>query len=281
MTMRALGLALLVALALIGGVALGWALKPDPPPLPPPPPPPRGSTPALDSLSALVSARRAAFERLPAPTSAEEGALRRPRTPPYSEHLEWADSLGVEPLDGEGELAGHLAAGRLVPLVDTEFYTVRVLEHSKPFVLPRLRDELDGVGRAFQAELARQGLPPYRFTVSSALRTSDLQRDLGRSNRNATSGTSSHEYGASADIVTFRYSLQPSAVDSLQVPYADPETERAQRWATQWSDDLGRANWDPLFGVMARVLGERQRAGRLLVLLEAEQPVFHITVSDR
>ena len=276
--MRALGLVLLVSLAVAGGAALGWAFKPDPPP---PPPPPPGRQPALDSLADLVAARRAALERLPQATSDEENALRRPRTPRYSEHLEWADSLGVDPLAGEGELSGHLASGALVPLVDTEYYVVRVLEHSKPFVLPRLRDELATIGRAFQSELARRGLPPYRFVVSSALRTADLQRDLGRTNRNAAGGTSSHEYGASVDIVTFRYALQPSPLDSLEVPFRDPELARAQGWAGQWSDDLGRAHWDGLFGVMVNVMRERQQSGRLLVLLEAEQPVFHITVSDR
>ena len=276
--MRALGRVLLAGLAIAGGAALGWTLKPDPPP---PPPPPPGRQPALDSLSDLVTARRAALERLPQPTSAEENALRPPRTPRYSEHLEWADSLGVDPLSGESELAEHLASGALVPLVDTEFYVVRVLEHSKPFVLPRLRDELATIGRAFQSELARRGLPPYRFAVSSALRTADLQRDLGRTNRNAAGGTSSHEYGASVDIVTFRYALQPSPSDSLDVPFRDPQLVRAQRWASQWTDDLGRAYWDGLFGVLVNVLRARQQSGELLVLLEAEQPVFHITVSDR
>lgn len=275
--MRILGILVLLVVALGGGGALGWALKPDPPP---PPPPPAGDKPALDSLDALLTARRAALERLPPPTSDEENSLRRPRTPSYSVHLEWADSLGIDPLTSEGELSGHLAAGRLVPLVDSEYYTVRVLEHSKPFILPRLRDELARIGRAFQDELAEAGLPPYRFTVSSALRTADLQRDLSRSNRNATSGASSHEYGASVDIVTFRYTLRPSRADTLDVPFADPDFARAQRWATDWSDDFGRAYWDPLFGVMVRVLRERQRSGQLLVLLEAEQPVFHITVAD-
>lgn len=274
---QVLGILVLLGAALASGAALGWALKPDPPP---PPLPPLGETPALDSLAALVLQRRASFERLPPPLSDDENALRRPQTPSYSVHLEWADSLGVEPFAGELELADHLRAGRLVPLVDTQYYTVRVLEHSKPFVLPRVREELAQIGRAFQNELAKAGLPPYRYTVSSALRTADLQRSLSRSNRNATSGTSSHEYGASVDIVTFRYTLQPSTADTLQVPFSDNEIPRAQRWATEWSDDLGRAYWDPLFGVMARVLRERQRSRDLLVLLEAEQPVFHITVAD-
>ena len=134
------------------------------------------------------------------------------------------------------------------------------------------------MGQRFQAALAAAGLPPYRVTVSSALRTADLQRELGETNRNATSGRSSHEYGASVDLVYTRYSLRPSAADTLAIPFDDAGTPRAQRLATRWADDLAGTYNDRLFGVLARVLYDMQREGRLLVLLEDEQPVFHITL---
>lgn len=268
----------LVGAALAVGLGLGWLAHDAALPEPPPPPPSAGSTPALDSLDAVVLRLRGRLEQLREPTSDEENSLRRPRTPSYREHLEMADSLGVPPLRSERDLAGHLRAGRLVPLVDNEFYLVRVLEHSKPFVLPSLHERLDEVGRRFQAALTAEGLPRYRYTVSSALRTADLQRALGQTNRNATSGTSSHEYGASADIVYSRYALAPSAVDTLDVPFSDGEVGRAQRIYSQWANDLAGTYDDRLFGVLARVLGEMQREGRLLVLLEDEQPVFHVTV---
>ena len=271
--------ALLALAALALGLGLGWALHPRAQ-APPPPPPRAGSTPAVDSLDAFVLRLRGRFEQLRETTSDEENRLRRPRTPSYTEHLEMADVLGVPPLRGEGDLARHLRAGRLVPLADNEHYVVRVLEHSKPFVRPLLRDRLDEVGRRFQAGLAEAGLPPYRFTVSSALRTADLQRDLGRTNRNATAGRSSHEYGASADIVYTRFALWPTAADTLAVPAGDPALARVQRLATRWADDLAGAYDDRLFGVLARVLGAMQDEGRLLVLLEDEQPVFHVTLDQ-
>lgn len=265
--------------ALALGFGLGWVFHTQTAP-PPPAPPPAGQTPAIDSLDALVARLRGRFEQLRETTSDEENRLRRPRTPSYTEHLEMADSLGVPPVRGEGDLDGHLRAGRLVPLVDTEHYLVRVLEHSKPFVRPGLRDRLGEVGQRFQASLAEAGLPPYRFVVSSALRTADLQRSLGQTNRNATSGRSSHEYGASADIVYTRYAFWPIAADSLVVPYADPALPVARRLALRWADDLAGTYDDRLFGVMARVLGEMQDEGRLLVLLEDEQPVFHVTLDQ-
>ena len=264
--------------ALALGLGLGWALRGPAEPAPPPPPPAAGSTPALDSLDAHVLRLRGRFEQLRETTSDEESGLRRPRTPSYREHLERADSLGVPPLRGETDLARHLRTGRLVPLVDTEHYVVRVLEHSKPFVRPLLRDRLREVGERFQAGLAEAGLPPYRFTVSSALRTADLQRALGQTNRNATAGRSSHEYGASADIVYTRYAIGLGDANPLAVPFADPSLPRAQRMALRWADDLAGAYDDRLFGVLARVLGAMQDEDRLLVLLENEQPVFHLTI---
>lgn len=264
--------------AMCVGAGLGWAANEAVRPPSPPPLPVTRSTPAFDSLDAALLRLRGHLEAYREPTADEEDGLRRPRTPSYTEHLEMADSLGVPPVGSEAALARYLRAGRLVPLVDTEYYTVRILEHSKPFVLPVLHDRLDEVGLRFQATLDAAGLPRYRFTVSSALRTADLQEDLGRSNRNATSGRSSHEFGASVDLVYTRYSLQPSPTDTLDVPFSDPEAERAQRIYSRWANDLAGAYDDRLFGALARVLGEMQREGKLLVLLEDEQPVFHITL---
>ena len=264
--------------ALVLGLGLGWSLHRQLQPPPPPPPPSAGMTPAVDSLASYVTRLRSRFEQLREPTSGEENRLRRPATPSYTEHLDRADSLGVPPLDSEAELATHLRTGRLVPLVDNEFYVVRILEHSKPFVRPVLRERLDEVGRRFQTALADAGLPPFRVTVSSALRTADLQRDLARTNRNATSGRSSHEYGASVDLVYTRYALWPTASDTLQVPFTDPAIPKAQRLASRWADDLAGTYDDRLFGALARVLGEMQDEGLLLVLLEDEQPVFHLTL---
>ncbi len=269
---------LLALAALALGLGLGWVLRPQPEA--PPPAPRAGSTPAVDSLDAFVLRLRGRFEQLRETTSDEEGRLRRPRTPSYTEHLDMADSLGVRPLRGEGDLARHLRAGRLVPLVDNEHYVVRVLEHSKPFVRPLLRERLNEIGRRFQAQLAEAGLPPYRFTISSALRTADLQRALGQTNRNATAGRSSHEYGASADLVYTRFALWPTAADTLAVPVGDPALPRVQRLATRWADDLAGTYDGRLFGVLARVLGAMQDEDQLLVLLENEQPVFHVTLDQ-
>lgn len=255
--------------------AVGWFARQET--TPPPPLPPPVSRPAMDSLDARLTRVRGALERLPEPTSDEDASLRRPQTPSYSEHLRMSDSLGIRPLRSEAALDAHVRRGSLVPLVDTEWYAVRILEHSKPFVRPLLLERLQEVGQRFHEALAEAGLPRYRYVISSALRTSDLQEDLASFNRNATSSRSSHEYGVSVDIVYTDYALTPSAADSLSA--FDGDLPRAQRMGLRWTEDLGRAYYSHLFGAMARVLIEMQRDERLLVLLESEQPVFHITLA--
>lgn len=79
-------------------------------------------------------------------------------------------------------------------------------------------------------------------------------------------------------MVYTRFALRPSAADTLALAADAPESARAQRLASRWAHDLAGTYDDRLFGALTRVLTEMQREGRLLVLLEDEQPVFHLTL---
>jgi hypothetical protein len=271
--------AIIGALAL--GVAGGWlgrdALRPPPPA--PPARPDAAAAAGLDSLNARARAVRARFERVREPLPDEEAALRRPRAAPYRDHLDLADSLGVGPVTSAAEIDRLAAGGRLVPLGESEFYTIRILEHSAPFVTPDTRALLDDIGRRFRDALDEEGLPHYRLTVSSATRTPAFQEDLRSTNRNATTGTSSHEYGVSFDLVYTRWRYAPAAGDSLARGLANQD--RLDALLIDRLDALGAQYADRLFGVLTRVLIDVQERGDALVLLEAEQPVFHVTVARR
>ena len=264
--------AVFLFIGLVIGIAASWLFF-----FSEPPATPLEAQGALEELQEHLRSTRAHFERLQTPTSAEENALRRPQTPPYSEHLEIADSLGLDPVTGESDIYRYLRSDDLVPLVETEFYTVMVLEHSAPFVTPPMKVLLDEIGQRFQAGLEAHDLPMYRFTISSATRTAELQADLRTGNRNAAPGTSSHEYGMSVDIVNFRYAYAPADPDLIVIGDGDL-SERINRQLTESYRAYGGLYWDHLFGLMTRVLNDLQQEGRVLVLLEAEQPVFHITV---
>ncbi|MEM6784221.1 MAG: DUF5715 family protein [Bacteroidota bacterium] len=232
---------------------------------------------ALDSLDAAMRARHAALERIrPLDNEEERRLMFRPYRPTYSAHVAAGRRLGIAPISSDAELQRHIGTGRLVPLVDTEHYTVVVLEHSTPFVTPATVEALAEVGRRFQARLAESGLPPFRYAISSALRTGASQADLRRVNRNAAPGTSSHEYGTCVDLVYTRYFYHPTEPDSAATPL-DAFVHRARERETAL---LTGAYWDHLSGLMGRVLAEMQAEGTWHVLLEQQQPVYHITLNQ-
>lgn len=267
-------------LAAVSGAGLGWLLHGDPPP-PPSVPAEDHAGPALDSLQATLARTRARFERLPPPSSDEENALRRPETPRYQVHLDRAEEIGVERVLRIPQMDSLVAAGRLVPLVDTEHYVVRALEYSAPFVTPDLAALLAEIGARFSAGLKEHGLPPYRFVVSSALRTPALQESLRETNRNAAPAASSHEYGVSVDLVIWRYAHAPDRTEALTLSPGTPHAEAYRALLDEAHTAYGYRYWDHLFGLMTRLLTDLQRRGDVLVLLEDEQPVFHLTVARR
>ena len=133
---------------------------------------------------------------LPVMTPAREEALRRFRN---ASHVASARDLGVRVAD---RLARDslLAAGRLVQLEDSTAHWIVRPGVSPAYVVPHVPVLLEQLGGRFQARLAEMGLPPYRIEVTSALRTSQRQARLRRSNPNAAAGVSSHEFGTTVDL---------------------------------------------------------------------------------
>lgn len=130
-------------------------------------------------------------------TREERAALRQDVN---AEQLAAAQSGGVR-ASGEGEVARLRRSGRLVELEDTTSYWVlRDLTHSVPLSTPSARGMLLEASRRFQARMDEMGLPRFRLTVTSVLRTDESQASLRQSNANAAAGVSTHEYGTTMDI---------------------------------------------------------------------------------
>ena len=213
---------------------------------------------------------------LPVMTPAEELALRRYLS---ATHVAAARRVGTRVTDDE-ELDSLVAAGALVPLPDsTEHWIVR--ERTAPtYVVPPLVTLLETVGRRFQDRLAGMGLPPYRFEVTSALRTLEHQARLRRTNANAAAGVSSHEFGATVDLsyAAFAPPLDPPGpVIPSEAPAAfHPHLERIADLALESvsarkSRELGK--------IFSQVLAEAQDEGLALVIYERQQTVYHLTVT--
>jgi hypothetical protein len=229
----------------------------------------------LRRVVALADSVEDLLRPVPLMRPAEVEALRR-----YSnaENVEVARRLGVRPGDA-AELDSLVAEGRLVALGDSaRYWVVRELGASRPYVTPATRALLERLGEAFQARLTEMGLPPYRFEISSALRTPDSQAALRRSNSNATAGTSAHEFGTTVDIAYSGYAAPAELPAGLVAEGgARPELETMARYVLE---RMAARKSRELQAVLGKVMAEAQSRDEVLVTLERQQPVYHITVSE-
>ena len=141
---------------------------------------------------------------------------------------------------------------QLTQVKTNDYYIVDSLTHSIPYLVPKAAAELETIGREFADILQRNGLPHYRFYVTSVLRTKDDIKHLQKSgNMNATTH-SCHNYGTTFDLAYFRFD----------------KVTRTREYMHQ----------DNLKLVLGQVLLNHQRAGKIYVKYEYKQACFHVTV---
>ena len=164
--------------------------------------------------------------------------------------LKAAQAIGLSRPPKDREDAASMRH-KLVEVTTGTNYVVDDLTHSVPYLVPAAKRELDSIGAEWADILQRNGLPHYRFVVTSVLRTEKDVKSLQRTNRNATSN-SCHCYGTTFDITYTRYDKVTRTRDYMTV--------------------------DNLKLVLGQVLLNHQRAGKIYVKYEAKQACFHITV---
>ena len=143
---------------------------------------------------------------------------------------------------------------QLTQVKTNDYYIVDSLTHSIPYLVPKAAAELESIGREFADILHRNGLPRYRFYVTSILRTKDDVKQLQKSgNVNATTN-SCHNYGTTFDLAYFRFDKVTSTREYM--------------------------HQDNLKLVLGQVLLNHQRAGKIYVKYEYKQACFHVTVRE-
>ncbi len=242
----------------------------------------RRATSMLDEELARVESR---LDSLPGLILSVRRTLRRYLN---DEHVARGRALGVPAPDDTAAITRLVAAGDLVRLEDsTRHWVVRDLDQSLPYVTPGKKRVLEQLGDRFHARLREASLPPFRFQISSALRTAELQQVLRARNANAAETRSSHEFGTTVDIAYNEFS-PPSMAEWAPwrdvVSGADPASERLRRRldavAEVRLDSLGNAYSDHLKGELGAVLKQMQAEGVLWPLYERSQPVFHTTLAS-
>ena len=140
----------------------------------------------------------------------------------------------------------------LVEIKTNANYIVDSLTHSVPYLIPAAKKELDAIGAEWADILARNGLPHYRFYVTSVLRTQEDIKYLQRSGNINSVTQSCHCYGTTFDLAYMRY-------------------DKVTRTHTYMHEDNLKL-------VLGQVLLNHQRAGKIFVKYEWKQSCFHITV---
>ena len=142
----------------------------------------------------------------------------------------------------------------LVEIETNGNYIVDSLTHSVPYLIPAAKRELDAIGGEWSDILQRNGLPHYRFYVTSVLRTQEDIKYLQRSGNINSVTQSCHCYGTTFDLAYMRYDKVTRTRDYMHE--------------------------DNLKLVLGQVLLNHQRAGKIYVKYEAKQSCFHITVRE-
>lgn len=188
--------------------------------------------------------------------------------------IERAKQLGVRA--ATGDIQRLVDEGRLVPLADSsQHWVVRELDHSVPYVTPDAHAMLVELGTRFQARLDSLGVPRYRLDITSVLRTPEKQAELRRRNANASRTESSHEFATTVDVAYRRFAAPAQPLPDVRL------SGQARTVIDSMYVDVGRDRGAELQAVLGRVIQEMQAEGRLLVVMERSQTVYHMTVARR
>lgn len=238
---------------------------------------------AAPPMSAVDSARvrarleiesdsvRAAFARVQALGAREIAELRQDRN---AEQIATAQRLGLR-VSSKAEIEQKRRQNRLVALGDsTTHWVLREMEHSVPYVTPDTYAMLEQLGRRFHARLDRLGLPRYRIKVTSALRTDDTQASLRKTNTYASRTVSAHEFGTTVDVSHERFAVPADPRSGTAGASPDVRSMEAEIL-----EQVGKEHAKALQAELGRAIAEMRDEGTLHVMMENQQPVYHITVA--
>ena len=167
-----------------------------------------------------------------------------------SRQLAAAQAIGLPRPPKDREDAASMKK-KLQLVESTDNYIIDSLTHSVPYLIPSAKRELDSIGAEWADILQRNGLPHYRFRVTSILRTEEDIHALQRSGNINSVTQSCHCYGTTFDLAYMHYN----------------KVTRTRDYVLE----------DNLKLVLGQVLLNEQRKGHIYVKYEWKQSCFHVT----
>ena len=166
-------------------------------------------------------------------------------------HLQKAKAVGLSKIPTSRD---DIDTRHLVRIEDNEYFVVDDLRYSVPYLTRGAAAELQRIAKAFSDSLASKKFPTYQLVVSSVLRTEEDVTRLRKSGNPNASDNSAHCYGTTFDITYTRYNREEETDEFMQ-PFE-------------------------LTKVLAEVLRDEKKAGRVLVKYEKKEHCFHITATQ-
>lgn len=166
-------------------------------------------------------------------------------------HLVHARAGGINPIT-KMEDAWTNTRG-IVHIDSDSLIYIDSLTHSYAYLQPHAAALLHEIGRRFADSLQARGGGDYRLKVTSLLRTDATVGKLRRVNRNATT-ESAHRYATTFDISYSKFICDNA--------------------------NGTRRTFEDLKNLLAEIVDDLRREGRLLVKHERKQACFHITATS-
>lgn len=173
---------------------------------------------------------------------------------PNELQLVHAEKNGIKPFANDQEFLLKIDTLKkqhiLEEVTENQFYQLKSLTHSQPYLIPEAVDLLNEIGYRFQKQLEKKKRDNYKFRITSLLRTEDSQTKLSHRNGNATAH-SAHLYGTTFDISYKNFfNTRKDTLESVMPPII----------------------------AMTTALTEMRQECKLMVVRERHQSCFHITV---
>ena len=167
-------------------------------------------------------------------------------------HIEKAKAVGLRRIP---KTRDDIDPKQLVLVEDSDFLVIDDLRYSVPYLTKGAAEELNRIAKAFCDSLKSKSFPVYKLVCSSVLRTEEDVNNLRKSGNPNASDNSAHCYGTTFDITYTRY-WRDEETDEFMQPYE-------------------------LTKVLAEVLRDEKKAGRVLVKYERKEHCFHITATQK
>ncbi len=187
----------------------------------------------------------------------------------YTKHAEFAKKSGYQSQTRK-QAESFIKNGDYIEIIPQKYYFYGVSKENR-YLTKEAIAALDLISERFESKISKKNIKgSVSFAVSSALRVSDYQTELKKTNVNAIN-ESTHSYGVSFDIFFDDYYALP---DFSFIELSDDEASSIRRRCGYLIGDSLRRQFKT---ILSETLVELQREKKIMIIYEGNQRCFHVT----